>query len=268
MFSLEHLSAIRVAELERTLPHLGTGASILEVGAGTGQQARMLAGFGYTVQAIDIPQSNYAEDRIFPVADYDGRTIPFPDAAFDIVFSSNTLEHVPDLRRMHAEIGRVLRPDGYAVHVMPTHAWRFWSTLSSFPAGLQHAWDLRGTLVPRGRLDRTEWRRLAKAAYTILWYCGLGLLQRRHGERGTVISETWLFHPAWWRRNFRDHGFTIVHDEPLGIFHTGNMVAGSALPIRARARLAGILGSACHIFVVRPAARAGADRRQSEIRPD
>lgn len=252
MFSIEHLSDIRAAEIERIVPHLAPGGRLLEVGAGTGQQAIVLQQRGFEVEAIDLAQSNYTDERVYPVIDYDGRTIPFPDASFDVVFSSNVLEHVPDLPRMHAEIGRVLRPGGHAVHVMPTHAWRFWTTVSSFPVGLQHAAEIAGQ-VARG--ERPGGRTLRRSVYEMAYFTGFGLLQRRHGERGNVISETWLFHPGWWRRNFRACGFEIVRDLPLGIFHTGNMVIGRAWSPAMRARLAPVLGSACHIFVVRPAGR-------------
>jgi ubiquinone/menaquinone biosynthesis C-methylase UbiE len=74
---------------------------------------------------------------LFRITDFDGRNAPFHDASFDIVFSSNVLEHVPDLVHMHSEIQRVLTPNGYAVHVLPTHSWRLWTTLSAFPTAVQ-----------------------------------------------------------------------------------------------------------------------------------
>ncbi len=74
------------------------------------------------------------------------------------------------------------------------------------------------------------------------------ILQRRHGERGNFISELWLFRPHWWRRNFRDNGFDVLHDEPMGLFYTGNMLLGTAITPTGRNRLAVALGSACHLF--------------------
>jgi hypothetical protein len=68
-----------------------------------------------------------------------------------------------------------------------------------------------------------------------------------------VITELWLFHPQWWRRNFRENGFEVIHDEPMGLFYSGNMLLGSRLSIDARKRLAASLGSACHLFKLVPA---------------
>ena len=126
MFSIEHLNVLRAAEIDKIVTHLRPpGARLLEIGAGTGRQAQALVERGFSVEAIEILESNYSGDRLFPITNYDGRHIPFPNQSFDIVFSSNVLEHVPDLVQMHSEIRRVLRSGGYAVHVLPTHAWRF-----------------------------------------------------------------------------------------------------------------------------------------------
>src|SRR5438105_12903604 len=104
MFSYEHLDALRAAEIERVVPFFPAGARVLEIGAGTGKQALELQRRGFEVSAIELADSNYAAHRVFPIKDYDGRSIPLPDASVDVVFSSNVLEHVPDLSRMHTGI--------------------------------------------------------------------------------------------------------------------------------------------------------------------
>lgn len=253
MFSVEHLNALRQVEIADIVAHLHPRrARVLEIGAGTGRQAMELKTMGFDVEAIEIPSSNYTEARLFPITDYDGRVIPFPPQSFDIVFSSNVLEHVPDLGQMHAEIRRVLRPGGYALHVMPTHSWRFWTTLTSIPDGFLYAVSFgRGLLPPLlprisslKRFISTWWRAVKRVLS--------GFLQRRHGERGNFISELWLFHPSWWRKNFLDNGFDIVNDEPMGLFYTGNMLFGAAWPMNNRRTASRFLGSACHIFKVKP----------------
>lgn len=248
MFSIDHLNTLRAAEIVTIVSRLRSGARVLEVGAGTGQQAQALKSRGYAVEAIEIAASNYAADRRFPVVDYDGRSIPFPDAAFDIVFSSNVLEHVPDLGRMHAEIRRVLRPDGYALHVLPTHAWRLWTTLSAPAASVMNA---AAVLSGRSSPGRAGYGRVADVCLSAARRLASGVLQRRHGERGNVVSETWLFHPNWWRWNFAENGFEIVRDEPMGLFYTGNMLLGARWSLAGRTRMARFLGSACHLFEIR-----------------
>jgi hypothetical protein len=83
-------------------------------------------------------------------------------------------------------------------------------------------------------------------------------LPRRHGERGNIVSELWLFHPRWWRRNFEENGFAVVADEPMGLFYTGHALIGRRLSFARRVRLARVLGSSCHLFRLVPAPRAHA----------
>ena len=64
------------------------------------------------------------------------------------MFSSNVLEHVRELDQLEVEIKRVLRPGGLCVHVLPTHVWRFWTTLSAFPVALQKVAAMRAELRP------------------------------------------------------------------------------------------------------------------------
>jgi SAM-dependent methyltransferase len=47
--------------------------------------------------------------------------LPFPDTAFDVVVSSEVLEHTPRPHRMIAEIARVLRDGGKAILSVPMH---------------------------------------------------------------------------------------------------------------------------------------------------
>jgi SAM-dependent methyltransferase len=48
--------------------------------------------------------------------------IDFPDESFDVVYCSHVLEHVPDDRKALAEIRRVLKPDGWAILLVPIDA--------------------------------------------------------------------------------------------------------------------------------------------------
>lgn len=196
MFSLDHLDTLRTAEIERALSLFPANARVLEIGAGTGKQARELQQHGFDVTAIEIPDSNYAANRVHPIIDYDGRHIPLPTAHFDVVFSSNVLEHVPDLKQMHAEIRRVLKPSGICIHVLPTHAWRFWTTLAAYPDAMLFLMSSAPDLLPKEALHRGEVNRLANKWYrTIRSFVGR-CLPRRHGERGNTFSELGCFIPV------------------------------------------------------------------------
>jgi len=129
---------LRLAEIDDTISLLRrykSSGDLLEIGAGTGWQSKALSDAGYRVDAIDLPAasdiSNHARNREWPIRDYDGAHIPYPDNSFDIVYSSNVLEHVVDLDTLTAEMRRVLRPGGIALHLLPNSKWRLLSDRKS-----------------------------------------------------------------------------------------------------------------------------------------
>lgn len=255
MFSLAHLHTLRDAELARVAELLPPGARVLEIGAGTGYQARQLAGCGFRVTAIDLPSSNYAADRVYPVIEYDGRAIPLPDRSVDIVFSSNVLEHVPDLGALMPEIARVLAPDGWALHILPSPAWRFWTLVAGWveagPLLARQCRGLRGALLGAPRLEK-----LGRWAMDTARLIGGRVLPVRHGERGNALTELWTFSCRYWRRQFEGNGFEVLAVAPMGLFYTGFMVLGPRLSLPARARLGRLAGSACTAYRVRPRTRS------------
>ncbi len=104
------------------------GASVLEVGAGTGRDSIPLADAGAIVYQLDysfeslrlIRQriSNYA--NIHPVGG-DTFCLPFYDNTFDVVFHQGLLEHFrkPEAGRMLDEQVRVLKPGGLLLVDVP-----------------------------------------------------------------------------------------------------------------------------------------------------
>jgi 16S rRNA A1518/A1519 N6-dimethyltransferase RsmA/KsgA/DIM1 with predicted DNA glycosylase/AP lyase activity len=67
VWSLEHLDAIRVAEIDKVASFFPRSGHVLEIGAGTGKQALELQRRGFHVTAIEIPTSNYGTDRVYPI---------------------------------------------------------------------------------------------------------------------------------------------------------------------------------------------------------
>jgi SAM-dependent methyltransferase len=252
VFNVEFLHVIREFEYSKIITRFTVGAHILEIGGGTGYQAKRLVEDGYVVDSIDIPDSNYAGQHEFPVRPYDGKNIPFPDGSFDVVFSSNVLEHVTDLPYLQAEMKRVLKPGGVCVHLMPTGAWRFWTNIAHYVESVHRLLGLALRLVPKGFSKHA----LRDALGVLLLMAGTAkhyAIVPRHGETGNALSEIATFSARHWTRHFSKQHFAIDDVTPLGLFYTGHMVLGPRLSIGARQKLANWLGSACVIYVVRPA---------------
>jgi SAM-dependent methyltransferase len=251
--NLEHIHILRDHELVCIIDLIARfgpskpSLDLLDVGAGSGRQAARLAEHGHHVSAVDIETSAYAQERLFPVIMYDGKTLPFPDGAFDVVVSSNVLEHVSGLEDLLDEIKRVLRPDGIAVHVLPTPAWRVWTTAAHGPWVLKRSWQvLMGTRRRQRKAggDSPEHANHRGSVSVLLPEC--------HGERGNVLSEVWYFSPRWWKAAFRRSGWQVVHDAAVGLFYTGTMLFSTRLRLHARYRLARVLGSSTRAYVLRP----------------
>ncbi len=93
-------------------------AKLLEIGGGNGFLAKCLADMGFDVVSID-PEPR--QPSYFTVKKGDSTRLEFEDKSFDIIFSSNVLEHITDLSTAFSEMKRVLKNGGIMVHTMPTH---------------------------------------------------------------------------------------------------------------------------------------------------
>jgi ubiquinone/menaquinone biosynthesis C-methylase UbiE len=97
----------------------------------------------------------YRADRL-EVLQMDARHLDFADASFDVVYSLSSIEHFgspADIRKAAQEIGRVLRPGGYAVVVTECFVQRspLNAPLVHFGARLASVGKLARNATPRRR---------------------------------------------------------------------------------------------------------------------
>lgn len=96
---------VLVAEIGALIPQ---NASILDVGTGDGQIAKMIGArqTGTTVQGIDIM---LREVTHIPVTLFDGTKIPFEDNSVDVVTFVDVLHHTDDPQILISEAARVAK---------------------------------------------------------------------------------------------------------------------------------------------------------------
>ncbi len=137
--ALDSLDPARAREqlqmLERCTGESVRDRRILEVGCGHGLSVALARlEFGAQSYGIEPGDAEFAgawgvsrevlllaglpTDIIKPAV---GEAIPFPDSFFDVVYSSNVLEHVQDPQRVIDESLRVLKPQGFLHIVVPNY---------------------------------------------------------------------------------------------------------------------------------------------------
>jgi SAM-dependent methyltransferase len=249
---LDFDNTLRTEEISGVLArhsNLFLGRDLLEIGSGTGAQLRLLGAVCKSAVGIEIADSGYAAHRLIEIHEYDGRRIPFPSSSFDAVFSSNVIEHIRNEQMIHREIHRVLRPDGVAIHIVPSATCRVWTSIAHYPAQLkiilsklrrsQTSTEPAKDVAP---VERVQWRTRVLNA----------LFLPRHGEFGNRITESWLWRKAGWRRRFEAQGWHVEIIEPVGFAYSAYYLLAGRLSMRARTRWARIIGSSSLLFVLRP----------------
>jgi SAM-dependent methyltransferase len=246
---LQHLHDIRSYELNRALRLIPSHSKILEIGAGAGWQAKTLAEEGFSVVAIDVPGTQYAQERLWPVLEYEGIDLPFRDACFDLVFSSHVLEHISHCEQFQAELRRVLKPNGIAIHILPSGTWRFWTSVCLYAYLAKIVFQVLFAILPSADVARTPAGTQKRTARPKIHF--RALLPSRHGEVGNVVTEIYLFSRFRWRLLFRRTGWSVEAYYPTRLFYTGYMLLNSKLSLRLRHSASFFFGSSSHLFCLR-----------------
>lgn len=241
---IESLKELRFYEVEKTLEFLPLSGKLLEIGAGAGWQAKQFFERGYDVSALDIKSNKLKHLSEFPVLEYDGLHFPFPDKHFDIVYSSNVLEHVLELDILEKEIYRVLKPKAIAVHILPTISWRLGTSLTHPLYLFQLAY--RYLTNKRNPIKNTDDHFLPS-----FWQLWKYLLPSRHGVKGNSFSELYNFSSFYWSRHFKSCKWNVVEYQPSCIFYSGNQILHKNIDLAWRRRLSQYLGSATSIWVLK-----------------
>jgi SAM-dependent methyltransferase len=101
------------------------GGRVLDFGCGNGDLVHLFRGLGYDAFGCDMQfkegphASGLTQSEHLRLIREEPYSLPFSDRHFDVVFSTQVLEHVQEYSPTLKEIHRVLRPGGVAFHQFP-----------------------------------------------------------------------------------------------------------------------------------------------------
>ena len=150
------------------------GSELLDLGCGSGELARHLAGAGYLVTGCDIAREMLRRAQAADAAggvrwirlDARWRTLPFGTGTLDAVIASSVLEYVGDPAAVLRECARVLRPGGTLLCTVPdvTHPvrWMEWplalAARTPVVGAARRGWPRIGSYLSYLRISRQRRR--------------------------------------------------------------------------------------------------------------
>lgn len=146
---------------------------VLDAGCGTGRGTSRLAQQGADVIAIDLGINlvRYTRERYVCKPTVGSiLELPFANGAFDVVFSTEVIEHTPDPYAALREMYRVVKPGGHLVVSTPGWLWQW-------PVRLASKLGLRPYDGLENFLKTSEVRRvLVECGATVIEHRGIHLL--------------------------------------------------------------------------------------------
>jgi SAM-dependent methyltransferase len=143
--------------------HASSGSFIEFVNTEVGKSLRTLeineAG-QLTPFLIQMP---YCTPVRYPAVDM--MSLPFPDASFDLVVHSETLEHVPHPVRGLSECRRVLVPGGFCVFTVPIVVDRLTRSRAGLPPSYHGSPDNPGDYLVQTEYGADAWKHLFQAQF-------------------------------------------------------------------------------------------------------
>ena len=176
---------------------------VLEIGCGNGFQASLLKPRCKRLISTDISLNRLSEEKKkeLTIVICDAQQLPFKENAFDLIFSSNVIEHIPNKDKALQEMKRVSR--GNMIHSIPLAAWKnlqmitYYIDLSSRAAN-----KLLRVLKKERKVNGSSEKKLKSSGKNLL-------IPRIHGTARTNLEELKEFNRKNWQNLFQRNDLKI-----------------------------------------------------------
>jgi 2-polyprenyl-3-methyl-5-hydroxy-6-metoxy-1,4-benzoquinol methylase len=186
----------------------------LEMGAGDGFQSRLIKWYVEKLVCTDLNadrlQQRPAENVSYFIYDAEEIGQHFEAQTFDLVFSSNMLEHLPNVQACLAGTYKILKDDGIAIHLMPNRVWKSFNLLLFYPDLILTKLErlinkskrfVASNVSTENNLKTQQKSRKARWRYYV---------PQPHGAYGSHLEEFKMFARARWIQEFEANGFEVV----------------------------------------------------------
>ena len=204
---------LRRREIEavfRTVPD-DTFEDALELGAGDGAQSQYIARCARKVLCTDL-NADRLERASHPKLTYDvcdAEELLYDTGRFDLIYSSNLIEHLPNPEKALSEMRRVLRDDGMMIHVVPNRFWKLLHLGLFYPRQVVFVLE---TVLSGGRVrtDGEEPARGNNLKSERPSFLRRNLWPAVHGEYSSHAQEFVRMGASYLNPRFREAGFEMV----------------------------------------------------------
>ena len=218
-----YLHGVRRREIEWLFGGCPAGAFPrgLELGAGDGYQSQFIARYVVSLVVTDfgaqIMRRPAQTGLVYQVCDAERVDETFGPDEFDLIFSSNMMEHLPDPQRALAGMRRVLREDGLAIHIMPSPVWKLSQMVGFYPNAVLSRLERYSARLSAGSASPGQpaageagWDNNPKVGQRRYRYLRRLLWPTPHGVSASNLAEFAVFRPDYWRAQFAQAGFRVA----------------------------------------------------------
>ena len=177
---------------------------ILEIGSGDGYMASVLKKKSWNIIASDPNPRKPMKTYVYRMK---GDNILFPNDYFDIIFSSNVLEHIYNLPQVFLEMKRVLKNTGIMIHTIPTSFCAVMTYLINPIAYIRNILLIPLKLMPISKLNPIY----------ILYLWG-------HGTSKSVFHSFFNWRKSRWIKIFNENGLKVINSIRVQLLHSMHKV--------------------------------------------